>query len=269
MISIGTTFNYGISLREQLPLIKTAGFTHISIGARIEHSDYLENEGKKKIRTMVDGYGLEVCSIHTPFGQGMDISAPDVAISERTVEIYQRCIDTAAYLSARVVIFHPTAYLRSDRIDKRKDVLVRNVERLLGHAKKEGVKLAVENDSYEPSNDLLGHSLDEIADSAYGFCYDSSHDNLVRRPLVLLDKYGHRLLTTHISDNHGENDDHILPFEGTFDWAGISKVFPRDTFGGIFLLEVEMRESAFKSPGEFLSEAFKRGEKLRRACTKP
>jgi sugar phosphate isomerase/epimerase len=266
MISIGTTFNYGIPLREQLPVIKKAGFTHISIGAKIEHSNYLASEGMKNIRAMVDSHGLGVCSIHTPFGKGIDISSPDKAVSDRTVETYQRCIDVAFFLSAGVVIFHPTAYLSSDRIHARKDVLVKNVEKLLEHIAHGRVRLAVENDSYEPANDVLSHSLDEIGEPGYGFCYDSSHDNIVEQPLALLDRYGHRLLTTHISDNRGKKDDHILPFEGTYDWDGFCKAFPCDVFSGVFLLEVEMRESAFESPVEFLSEAFRRGEKLRRAC---
>ncbi|UCD06581.1 MAG: sugar phosphate isomerase/epimerase [candidate division WOR-3 bacterium] len=266
MISIGTTFNYTIPLRKQLPLIKNAGFTHVSIGARIEHSNYLEDKGKNDIRTMVESHGLGICSIHTPFGKGIDISSPDNAISDRTVELYQRCIDTAWYLSAGVVIFHPTAYLRSDNIDARKDVVARNVAKLLDHAGKGSVRLAVENDSYEPANDVLSHLLDEISDPGFGFCYDSSHDNLVKQPLALLDKYGRRLLTTHISDNRGKEDDHMLPFEGSYDWDRFCKVFPCDAFGGIFLLEVEMRESAYKTPAEFLSEAFRRGEKLRKAC---
>jgi len=27
-----------------------------------------------------------------------------------------------------------------------------------------------------------------------------------------------RLVTTHIHDNHGDEDEHLLPFEGTIDW---------------------------------------------------
>ena len=247
-------------------MIKNAGFTHISIGAKIEHSNFLENGGRKDIKTMVDGQGLGVCSVHTPFGKGIDISSPDKAISERTVEVYQRCIDTALYLRAGVVIFHPTAYMSSDRIDVRKHAVVRNVEKMLDHAAKGSVRLAVENDSYEPANDVLSHLLDEISHPGFGFCYDSSHDNLVKHPLALLTKYGRRFITTHISDNRGREDDHMLPFEGTSDWDGFCRVFPGDTFSGIFLLEVEMRESAYKTPVEFLIEAFRRGEKLRKAC---
>jgi sugar phosphate isomerase/epimerase len=90
----------------------------------------------------------------------------------------------------------------------------------------------------------------------------------VERPLALLKDYGHRLLTTHISDNRGKKDDHMLPFEGVYDWSGFCTVFTRVFFDGVFLLEVEMRESAFLSPAEFLIEAFRRGEKLRKACGK-
>ena len=27
-----------------------------------------------------------------------------------------------------------------------------------------------------------------------------------------------RVATTHIHDNHGEKDEHLLPYEGTIDW---------------------------------------------------
>jgi len=266
MISIGTTFNYAIPLRKQLPLIKNAGFTHVSIGARIEHSNYLEDEGRKSIRTMVESNGLGICSIHTPFGKGIDISSSDSAVSDHTVDLYRRCIDAALCLSADVVIFHPTAYLSSDHIDARKAAVVRNVAKLVDHTGKGSVRLAVENDSYEPANDVLSCLFDEISDAGFGFCYDSSHDNLVKQPLALLGKYGCRLLTTHLSDNRGTKDDHMLPFEGTYDWDRFCEIFPHEVFSGIFLLEVEMRESAYRTPAEFLDEAFRRGEKLRKAC---
>jgi len=268
MISIGTTFNYEIALKDQLPMVKEAGFSHVSLGARIEHSNYLTTAGQKIIRGMVESHGLAVCSIHTPFGKDIDISSPQRDVAYHTVEMYKKCSEAAQYLSARVVIFHPTAYLRSDQIDSRKKTIVRNVEKLLDCIGKTSIRLAVENDSCEPANDVLTYSLDEITDGRYGFCYDSSHDNLVEQPLALLEKYGYRLLTTHISDNRGEKDDHMLPFEGSYDWDGFCKIFSRLGFNGVFLLEVETRESAFESPQQFLGEAFERGERILRTCRK-
>ncbi|UCF71573.1 MAG: sugar phosphate isomerase/epimerase [candidate division WOR-3 bacterium] len=268
MISIGTTFNYEIVLNDQLRMVKESGFSHVSLGARVVHSNYLTTRGQKDIRALVQGHGLAICSIHTPFGEGLDISSPHRGTGDDTVDVYRKCIEAAHCLSARVVIFHPTAYQRHDNIEIRKKTIVRNLGKLLDYLGKTGVTIAVENDSHDAANDIVSFSLDEIGDVRYGFCYDSSHDNLVQQPLALLKKYGSRLFTTHISDNRGNKDDHMLPYQGTYDWNGFCEIFTRLGFVGVFLLEVEMRESGLKSPAIFLREAFARGERLRKICQK-
>jgi sugar phosphate isomerase/epimerase len=267
-MSIGTTFDYDMPLKEQLPIIERVGFSHISVGARLEHSGYLKMSGRHNVKKMVANHGIAVCSIHTPFGENIDISSPNSVIASKTKDCYKRCIDAARYLGARVVIFHPTAYRQFDQLDRRKKTIVENVNGLLDYAGNRGVRLAVENEYFSPANDIMGFSLDMIADARYGICYDTSHDNLVPSRLSIFKKYGHRLLTTHLSDNRGTNDDHVLPEEGSFPWHKFCLVFSKIRFTGIPLLEVEMRESAFKSPGEFLQEAFTRGQRLLSACNR-
>lgn len=267
-ISIGTTFNYDISLREQLPLIARAGFRFVSLGARIGHSGYLTVSGQKRIQKLAARYGVGVCSIHTPFAKNIDISSPDGKKIRRTIDCYKRCIDAAQHLGARTVIFHPTAYMQFDDLNARKKVIVDNVYELLNFSRDTGVSLAIENEHFAPANDILQFSLEQITDSRYGFCYDTSHDNLTPHPLRIFQRYGHRLLTTHIADNRGEHDDHMLPYEGCFPWPGFCRIFSKTHFRGIPLLEVEMRESAFGSSSEFLQEAFGRGQRLLNACRK-
>lgn len=268
VISIGTTFNYDIPLREQLPMIGRVGFRYISLGARFEHSGYLIASGRKRIRKLVASHGIRICSLHTPFGKNFDISSPDPGKTRRTIDCYRRCIDAAQYLGARVVIFHPTAYKQFDNLDFRKKVIVDNVNRLLDYVHNTEVSLAVENEHFASANEILRFSLDTIPDSKYGFCYDTSHDNLTSHPLKVFQQYGHRLLTTHISDNRGERDDHVLPYEGVFPWTAFCRAFSRIHFSGVPLLEVEMRESGFGSSSEFLQEAFTRGQRLLSACRK-
>jgi sugar phosphate isomerase/epimerase len=268
VMSIGTTFNYDIPLREQLPLIARVGFRYVSLGARVDHSGYLSAPGRQRIKKMVASHGLRICSLHTPFGKDIDISSPNPVKTHRTIECYKRCIDAAQYLSARVVIFHPTAYMQFDDLDSRKKAIMDNVARLLDYVRSTDISLAIENEHFTPANDILKFSLDTITDSKYGFCYDTSHDNLTNHPLKIFQQYGHRLLTTHISDNRGKQDDHMLPCEGSFPWMAFCRTFSRIRFSGIFLLEVEMRESAFGSPGEFLQEAFARGQRLLSECRK-
>lgn len=267
-MSIGTTFNYDIPLTEQLPLIARVGFRYVSLGARLEHSGYFTMSGQKRINKLAAMHGINVCSIHTPFDKNIDISSPDAKKIRRTIDCYKRCIDAAQHLGARVVIFHPTAYKQFDDPHTRRKVIVDNVYGLLDFSRDTEIGLAIENEHFAPANDILRYSLDTISDSRFGFCYDTSHDNLTSRPLRLFQRYAHRLLTTHIADNRGKEDDHMLPYEGCFPWPGFCRAFSKIHFKGIPMLEVEMRESSFDSAGEFLQEAFARGQQLLNACRK-
>jgi len=37
------------------------------------------------------------------------------------------------------------------------------------------------------------------------------------------------VMTTHIHDNRGERDDHLLPYEGTIDWSATLAAMPHET----------------------------------------
>ena len=61
-------------------------------------------------------------------------------------------------------------------------------------------------------------------------CYDFGHANLIsgcnhRKNLKMI---GSRLRALHIQDNHGNVDEHLLPFHGNIDWkeamAGLSDI---------------------------------------------
>jgi len=260
-LSIGTTFNYAIPLKDQLPMIKAAGFTHISLGANLEHSGYLDPARRTELKQRLAENSLRLCSVHAPFLGGMDISAPDQNSARASLDLMKLCIDAAADLEAGIVTFHPYADQAVDD-PRRKDILATQVIAMFDHIADRNVRLAAENLRIEILNEILAHSLNIIGTPRYGLCYDSSHDNLSSQPMSILRRYGTRLISTHISDNRKEKDDHMLPFEGTFDWDQFALAFSRIKFTGIFLLEVEMRESAFKDPAEFLKQAYVRGQTL-------
>lgn len=260
-ISIGTCFDFDIPIREQLPLIMAAGFTHISLGAGVmSHSAYLEEEGREQLKKLTAATGLRICSVHAPFNKACDVSSPDPEVAAAAVAVLKQCIDAAESLDAPVVIFHPAADGPPD-VEARKPVFIKNVKLLLDYVGGRPVKLAAEN-LYPWINEITAASFDEIAHPKYGFCYDSSHDNLSGAPLAILDKYGERLMATHISDNMGREDDHILPFDGKFDWERFYGAFPKNSFSGVFLLEVEREKYKAKPVQWFLEQAFERGAKI-------
>ena len=262
-ISISTAFNYGIPLKDQLPMVKRAGFTHISFGSRTAHSGNLSAPGQMELRRMVSDAGLDVCSIHAPTRREAEISSPQEASATAGLDLLKRCIDAAISLDARTVILHAAVSGPDDpETDRRKKILVEQVHRLLDHVGDQAIQLATEHLFDLPANEISAHSMDEIDHPKYGFCYDSSHANLTPPPLAILKRYGDRLMTTHISDNWGKEDDHLLPWEGDIAWDAFCCALSEIPFRGVFLMETVMARSSFQEPGEFLREAFKRGKRL-------
>ncbi|MRR09564.1 sugar phosphate isomerase/epimerase [bacterium] len=261
-LSIGTTFNWDIPLDRQMALCARAGFTHLSIGAgNPGHSGYLTVAGRQRMLRLLATHGMGVCSVHAPMDREADISSQDVASARRGLDDVRRSIEAALSLHAGVVVIHPSNS-EAGNPEQKKMVLTEQVIRLLELIQGEPVRLAVENLPPAPTIMMLSYSLDTIAAPQYGFCYDSSHDNLSARPCSILEQHGHRLIATHISDNRGMRDDHMLPYEGRVNWDDFCRVFSAIDFNGIFLLEVEMRESAYQNADEFVREAYRRGMTL-------
>jgi sugar phosphate isomerase/epimerase len=123
------------------------------------------------------------------------------------------------------------------------------------------VILALENTARP---DYVNTILSRIASANLALCYDSSHDFLHGNPPgSILDKWGHRLVTTHFADNDGERDDHWLPGEGTADWACVRRSFPSRTYDGAILLEALPKLPEDSSPQVFLETAYERAKRLK------
>ena len=46
------------------------------------------------------------------------------------------------------------------------------------------------------------------------------------------------LITTHVHDNRGRLDEHLLPFDGTIDWASALTAVQKVGYDGVLLFEV-------------------------------
>ena len=140
----------------------------------------------------------------------------------------------------------------------------RSFEELVKAAADSNVRLAVENtfDTMKPLEWLLS----EFPAERVGFCYDSGHDQLypgeAGKAFELLRCWGHRLLTIHIHDNHGENDDHLPPGEGTTDWREFAQVFPWNSYAGNFVIEACMATSSIADPAEFLQVCYAGAQRI-------
>ena len=53
---------------------------------------------------------------------------------------------------------------------------------------------------------------------------------------------GHHLITLHLHDNHGEQDEHLLPGRGNIDWDGVVKALDDVAYPGVFMYELDRAE---------------------------
>lgn len=87
--------------------------------------------------------------------------------------------------------------------------------------------------------DLL-YIIERIGSSKFGICLDTGHLNLTdknQREFIL--KAGDKLKALHITDNDGNTDQHLMPFNrGTVDFPEIIKALKEIKYNGIFNLEI-------------------------------
>jgi len=81
-IGIGTTFDYGLPFEPMCRMIAAAGFRTITIGGGdVVHSGYDTERGRHAILETTRRFGLQIDSLHAPFGPQADVSVPDVRLS--------------------------------------------------------------------------------------------------------------------------------------------------------------------------------------------
>jgi len=129
---------------------------------------------------------------------------------------------------------------------------VKTIKFLLGLA----IAIAIENTR---RSDNISYLLSNIHSSSLGFCFDSSHHFLTdKQDFSLLDSFGERLVTTHLSDNDGLQDRHWIPGQGIIDWAMLAKRFPLSYEGCLTLEAYPTAEQREESPQIFLKKAYQK-----------
>jgi sugar phosphate isomerase/epimerase len=181
-ISIATWFDYRVPFEEQVPLIAEAGFTHLSLGAREDHTRYRSAAGRAGITALLRANGLALDTIHGP-----RLDQPDSVVALGEVA------EAAAELGAGVVVVvHASPFdFPPHELADRERAAVLTCQALQSRAAAVGVRFALENVLPGPATELVCRVLDQVDPTVFGACYDSSHDQIGGpRPFILLDVRG-------------------------------------------------------------------------------
>ena len=245
-VSIATSFRYEIPIEEQITLVAQAGFSHISLGVRPEHSGYLDARRRSELKARFSDHGLAVDSVHARGLAQPEAVAQASATARAAGELRAPCV------VAHVSPFH----CKREETEERIESLLRTCNALVPVAQDVGVAFALENTMPGPATDLVRRALRRLDVDVFGLCFDSSHDQIDGpRAFDLIDEFRGRILAVHLSDRIKAHVDHVIPGEGCVAWPEMCAKLRLAQYTGPVLMEVMMTHSKFDNPTVFLREA--------------
>jgi len=254
-VGIFSWFGWRIHISQRAQLIKKAGFDATCLWWADEEK---ANTGSlDDLPKIVRDSGLEIDNIHIPFKEAHLLSSENPSERKKMVDLHKQWIDDCSKHNIGKLVFHTCPDCPNPPAPTK--LLLDSVEEILKVAESAKVILAAENTR---KSDYVDFILEKFDSDYLRFCYDSGHDFIWNsRPTDILKKWGHKLAATHLHDNKGSDDDHMLPFTGKIDWRKIISNWPKD-YKGVLMLEV-LGDDKLQSAESFLSAAFKSIIKLK------
>lgn len=179
-------------------------------------------------------------------------------------ELMRRCVEGSAMLGVPWMVVHPATLVTDGAVDM--GAMERNVSyfrRLCAYAGRFGVGIAIENmwgrtpegaARFAIRAEELRELIDSIGAENVGACWDTGHgsmEGLDQAAAIRL--LGKRLKATHISDQTGANNIHILPYTGFTAWDDVLKALADIGYRGAFTYE--MQHYLLYMPLELVTEA--------------
>lgn len=205
--------NYALPRQEVLRLLKVNGFDGIS-------PPWQGKQDLQKIVETAKTLGLAIHSLHAPHDRNCQLwERENSPMLQQTFA----CLDACQEWDIPILVIHPWG--RFDYTFQEEDLCFDNFDRLVAYATQKGIKIAFEN---LQGPEYLMALLDRYANTpSVGYCWDLGHEQCYLPPVDLLDKYGDRLIFTHLNDNYGFtgpkicscDDLHLLPGDGKADWS--------------------------------------------------
>jgi sugar phosphate isomerase/epimerase len=175
------------------------------------------------------------------------------------VEIVKNRIEMCKALGGSVVVMH-IPILNSENLGQWRQ-LKQSLNELEKFCIKKSVKIAMENEPFDEFNGIK-ELFSEYGPEFIGLCYDTGHGNLGGDGLKKLDSVKERLISLHLHDNNGLEDQHKPIFTGTVDWKELSRIIAKSPYKKFLTFEISMKSSDTKNEDNFLKSAYSNGLKL-------
>jgi sugar phosphate isomerase/epimerase len=235
--------------RDHLAQIAAHGFEAVEVFATRSHFDYHDPAAIAQLAEWLTETGLALHGIHAPvtdrllpgdhWGELISNAAGDAAKRQAAVREADAALNIARRIPADVFVVHLGTPAAKGGENNRSAAL-RSVEEICRLAEPIGIRVALEvipNPLSDAASlvDLLEKDLDA---PRTGICLDFGHAFLMGDVADTIEMVAEHLITTHVHDNSGKKDEHLVPFEGRMNWDIALMTMQKVGYDGTYLMEL-------------------------------
>jgi sugar phosphate isomerase/epimerase len=257
--------------RDDLVDVAAHGFDAIELFATRSHFDYRDQNSVAQLREWVDDTRLELHSVHAPVMEAMrngqwvgsfSIAAADENRRKTAVAEAEAALALAVTIPFDFLVVHVgMPGEKASPADNQPDAARRSIVDLVDAAARVGVQVALEVIPNPLSSAAsLVRLIEEALDGLdLGVCLDYGHAHIMGDLGEAIETLSGHLLTTHVHDNGGRRDEHLVPYAGTIDWDAAMMGTQKIGYDGALIFEVG---SSAGDPLDVLRRTAKARERL-------
>jgi len=237
--------------REHLEHIAAHGFDAVELFATRAHFDYHDIQAVERLAEWLSDTRLELHSLHAPICESLKGGQSVGSFSNASGNPTRRAaalaetralLQVARRIPYRFLVVHLGVPSSGQRLsgDNQPDAARRSLEDIVAIAADVNVRVAVEviPNQLSSAAELVRLIEDHLEGLDVGICLDYGHAHLMGDLGEAIETISGYLWTTHLHDNHGRSDDHLVPFAGTIDWAAATVETQKIGYDDVLMFEV-------------------------------
>ena len=241
---------------EHLKEAAEAGFGKIELWAMTPNFDVGDEAKLKALKGWLEDLSLEAPSFHAPFyadlseareGRWLSLAAMEKEARQRAIEKTIQAIRAFRPLGARIAVVHPSAPGKAGDGDTC-EALEASIERLLPIAEETDAVLALENiPSALGRAGPLADFVARIDHPRLKTCIDTGHALITEGDMTnsAIARLAPFCAATHLHDNDGRSDAHLIPGAGAFEWASFFTTLDAQGYSGTLALELRRKDEPY------------------------
>ena len=258
--------------REHLVHIAAHGFEAVEVFATRSHFDYRDERVLAALAEWLADTRLDLHSVHAPAFEALkngrwvgpfSNASADEGRRKAAIAEAEAALAVARHVPFRYLVTHlgvPASEAGEARAADSAGAARRSIEDLAELTARANVQLAIEvipNALSTPAAlcQLIEEELDGLD---VGVCLDYGHAHLMGDVGEAIETLSGHLWTTHVHDNAGRRDDHLVPFQGTIAWEAAMMTTQKIGYDGVLMLEV----GGAGDPVDVLKRSVKARERL-------